>query len=222
MNQPSILEKIATGGDTVLGDIGKRINLPSTLQIQNSFRKIMPKKRVADGSPKMFFVCYHTTNGNRELFVGTSQANWTGLLAIGHIRWEDRDYRLSSYIPLTTRAFNALRQAEENVVLPVSMRNLPKKLKGYQTRIRAIAAMRDSHPNFLGRMTEVGRAFDKTMQPQQCCYACKGMMGYGIPAEFSPDAIQTNLRDFCWKSIDDYTHTLCRGRGQSSMQHELD
>ncbi|KAI9868510.1 MAG: hypothetical protein M1813_005954 [Trichoglossum hirsutum] len=207
VNQPSILEKIATGGDTVLRDIGNYINLPSTLQIQNNFRKIMPKKRIADGSPKMFFVCCHTANGNRELFVGASQANWTGLPAIGRIRRKDRDDRLSSYIPLTTRAFNALRQAEENVVLPVSMRNLPKTPKGYQVRIRAIAAMRDPpHPDFLGRTTEVGQAFDKTMRSQQCCYACKGMMGYRVPAGFSQDAVMTNLRDFCWKSMGNYTH----------------
>jgi hypothetical protein len=130
--------------------------------------------------------------------VGASQANWTELLAIGCIRRKDRDDRLSSYILLTTRAFNALRQAEENVVLPVSMRNLLKTPKGYQVRIRAIAAMRDPpHPDFLGRTTEVGQAFDKTMRSQQCCYACKGMMGYRVPAGFSQDAAMTNLRDFC-------------------------
>jgi hypothetical protein len=81
----------------------------------------MPKKRVADGSPKMFFVCYHTTNGSPELFVGASQANWTGLPEIGKIRRADRDERLRSYIPYTVRAYNALRQAEEGVVLPASM-----------------------------------------------------------------------------------------------------
>ncbi|KAI9765296.1 MAG: hypothetical protein M1840_007495 [Geoglossum simile] len=194
VNQPPILEKMATGGDTVLGDIGKHINLPSTLQIQNNFRRIMPKKNVADRSPKMFFVCYH----NQEFFVGASQAHWVGFPAIGRIRRRDRDDRLHSYTPLTTRAFIALRQAERNVVLPVSMENLRKKLKGYQIRIRAIAAMRDlPHPDFLGRMTEVGQAFDKAMQPQQCCYACKGMMGYRIPAEFPQEDIKTNLRDFC-------------------------
>ncbi|KAI9764143.1 MAG: hypothetical protein M1839_006042 [Geoglossum umbratile] len=215
VNQPSILEKIATGGNAVLGDIGKHIGMPFTLRIQNNFRKIMPKKRIADGSPKMFFVCYHIANGNRELFVGASQENWTGLPAIGRIRREDRDWRLNSYIPLTTRAFNALRQAEENVVLPASMRNLPKKRKGYQVRTRAVAAMRDPpHPDFLGRITEVGQAFDRTMQPQQCCYACKGMMGYKVPAEFSQEAIETNLRDFCWKSMGDYTHA-CAETGVS-------
>src|SRR5579862_3609160 len=110
--------------------------------------------------------------GNYSL---ASQANWTGLPEIGRIRREDRDFRLSSYIPLATRALNALRQAEENVVLPTSMTNLPKKDKGLQVRIRAIATMRNPpHPDFLGRTKEIGQAFDRSMEAQQCCYACKG------------------------------------------------
>ncbi|KAI9778953.1 MAG: hypothetical protein M1839_007764 [Geoglossum umbratile] len=203
VNQPSILEKIATGGDTVLGSEFKskecraRPFTPGTAEQRNSVNTTPTStdttapahiQRLWEDVTAVIdnLRFYHTANGNRELFVGASQENWTGLPAIGRIRREDRDYRLSSHIPLTTRAFNALRQAEEDVVLPVSMRNLPKKLKGYQVRIRAIAAMRNSHPDFLGRTTEVGQAFDKTMQPQQCCYACKGMMGYRIPAEFFP------------------------------------
>ncbi|KAI9779348.1 MAG: hypothetical protein M1839_007456 [Geoglossum umbratile] len=127
VNRPSILQKIAAGGDTVLGDIGKDLGLPSTLQIASNARQIMPKKRVADGSPKMFFVCYHTTSGSRELFAGASQANWTGLPEIGKIRRADRDERLRSYIPYTVRAYDALRQAEKGVVLPTSMTNSKKK-----------------------------------------------------------------------------------------------
>ncbi|KAH0565680.1 hypothetical protein GP486_000920 [Trichoglossum hirsutum] len=208
-NQPPILQRIVTGGDTVLeGDIGKHLNLPSTLQIEGNVRQIMPKKRVADGSPKMFFVCYHNIGGNRELFVGASQANWTGLPEIGRIRREDRDLRLSSYIPLATRALNALRQTEENAVLPMSMASLPKKAKEYQVRMRAIAAMiNPPHPDFLGRTREIGQPFDRAMRAQQCCYACKGMMGYRVPAEFSQDSVESNLRDFSWKNRGNYPHS---------------
>jgi hypothetical protein len=167
-----------------------------------------PRKRVADGSPKMFFVCYHSANGNQELFVGADQANWTGLPTIGQIRREDRDLRLSSYSPLATRAYNALRQAEENAILPASMANLPDKAKTYQVRMRAIAAMKTGpHPDFLGRVTEVGRAFDKTMKAQQCRYACKRMMEYRVLGNFTQNSIEDNLCNFGWENRGDYPHS---------------
>jgi hypothetical protein len=167
----------------------------------------MPKKRVADGSPRMFFVCRHVTSGSPEIFVGASQANWMGLPSIGRIRREDRDLRLCSYIPLASRAYSALQQAENNVVLPASMSKLPKKAKGYQVRMRAIAAMRNPpHPEFLGRVTEVGQPFDNAMEAQQCCYACQGIMGYRVPVEFPQDDVVENVRDFCWKNRADYPH----------------
>jgi hypothetical protein len=94
---------------------------------------------VADGCPKMVFICHHS---DKEIYVGANQADWTGLPAIGDIRRADRDHRLKSYIPLATRAYNALQQAEKEVVLPDSMSILKHKDKMYQIRIRAIAAMR--------------------------------------------------------------------------------
>ncbi|KAI9761452.1 MAG: hypothetical protein M1840_001796 [Geoglossum simile] len=202
VNRPSFLQKIAIEGDTVLGNIGKYLGLPSTFQIPNNLRKTMPPKRVADGSPKMFFACYHTSNGIRRLFVGASQENWTGLPEIGNIRRADRDERLRFYIPYTVTAYNALHHAEEGVVLPASDTNLKKKKKTYRIRTEAIGAIK-THPDFLGRVTEVGQAFDRTMKSRQCCYACKGMMGYRTPAQFDQSAVEENLCDSKWG---DYTH----------------
>ena len=156
----------------------------------------------------MFFVCYHFTNGNRELYVGANQADWTGLPAIGDIRRADRDHRLRSYIPLATRAFNALQQAEKNVLLPDSMANLIDKAREYQVRIRAIASVKNPpHPDFLGRKTEIGQPFDKTMKSQQCCYVCQGMMGYRIPAKFKQKAIKGYLCHLQWHLRDGYAHS---------------
>ncbi|KAI9784830.1 MAG: hypothetical protein M1839_001560 [Geoglossum umbratile] len=110
-------------------------------------------------------------------------------------------------IPLASRAYSALQQAENNVVLPASMSKLPKKAKGYQVRMRAIAAMRNPpHPKFLGRVTEVGQPFDNAMEAQQCCYACQGIMDYRVPAEFPQDDVVENVRDFCWRNRAGYPH----------------
>jgi hypothetical protein len=153
----------------------------------------------------MFFICYHT---NRELYVGANQADWTELPAIGDIRRADRDHRLKSYIPLATRAYNALQQAEKEVVLPDSMNNLNDKDRKYQIRVRAIASMRDPpHCDFLGRKTESGQPFDKSMKAQQCCYACKGMMGYRIPAKFTQKSIKSYLCHLDWVKRGSYAHS---------------
>jgi hypothetical protein len=155
----------------------------------------------------MIFICYHN---NQELYVGANQADWTGLPAIGDIRRADRDHRLKSYIPLATRAYNALQQAEKEVVLPDSTSILKDedKNKKYQIRIRAIAAMRDPpHCDFLGRKTESGQVFNKAMKAQQCCYACQGMMGYRIPAKFKHKSIESYLCHLDWVKRSGYAHS---------------
>ncbi|KAI9866156.1 MAG: hypothetical protein M1813_001717 [Trichoglossum hirsutum] len=78
-----------------------------------------------------------------------------GLSATGDIRRADRDHRIATYIPLASKAFYALQQAERESVLPESIAGLKPIAKPYQTRIRAIAAMKGtSHPDFLGRTTD--------------------------------------------------------------------
>ncbi|KAI9776168.1 MAG: hypothetical protein M1839_000584 [Geoglossum umbratile] len=207
VNHPVILKKIAADSNAVIeANIGKHLNLPSAPRING--REFRIGDNIADGSPKMFFICYHTANGNREIYVGANQADWAGLPAIDDIRRADRDYRLEPYIPFATRAFNALQQSEETVILPNSMNSLESKARAYQVRVRAIAMMRDPpHPDFLGRKTEVGQPFDKNMKSQQCCYACQGMMGYEIPAEFKPKAVKSYLCHLDWSKREGYAHS---------------
>ncbi|KAI9776300.1 MAG: hypothetical protein M1839_000461 [Geoglossum umbratile] len=203
VNRPTMLQKIATDIDSVLG---KHLDLPFAPQING--KEFTLKKAIANGSPKMFFACYHIKNGNRELYIGANEADWTGLPAIGSIRREDLDYRLRSYISLATRAYNALKQAEEDVTLPASMANLAEKDKKYQVRLQAIASMKNPHHlDFLGRKAEIGQPFDKNMKSQQCCYIRKGTMGYKTPAEFKQKAIKKYLCHMDWKLRNGYAHS---------------
>src|SRR5439155_1275996 len=123
----------------------------------------------------------------------------------------DRDHRLATYIPLARNAYYALKRAEEEVILPNSMANLGPDPRRYQVRIRAIAAMRDGpHRDFLGRKTEIGQAFSRTMKPQQCCYFCKGMMGYKVPSVFKQEDIEDYICHIEWHWRGNYAHS-CAG-----------
>jgi hypothetical protein len=74
-------------------DIGKHPNLPHTPFIRRKGFEL--SRKVANGTPKMFFVCHHNKNGQQEVFVGSSQADREGLSAIGDIRRADRDHRMA-------------------------------------------------------------------------------------------------------------------------------
>ncbi|KAI9784314.1 MAG: hypothetical protein M1839_002375 [Geoglossum umbratile] len=155
VNHPVIQEKLEVDGDTALADIGRHLKLPSAPQIDG--KRFILKEYVADGAPKMFFVCNHVQTGGRELYVGSNQENWQGLPAIRDIRRADRDRRLETYIPLAENAYDALQQVEQGVTLPSSMDSLDATSRLYETRARAIAEMkRTPHPDFLGRWTETG------------------------------------------------------------------
>ena len=187
-------------------DIGKHLKLPSAPFLDK--KQFQLRRDVADGTPKMFFACYHIKSGRRELFVGSNQADWGGLSAIGDIRRADRDERIRTYIPLATRAFYALQQAEQNVSLPVPVEGLEPMAKLYQTRMHAIAAMKGTpHPDFLGRTTETGQAFNRAMEPAQCCYFCQGMMGYRVPAKFTEEDISHYICYVDWRLRNGYAHS---------------
>jgi hypothetical protein len=179
-------------------DIGKHLNLPPAPKV--NFGEFVLKDVRADGAPKMFFVCHHTsTNGIRELYVGANLADWEGLPAVTKIRKDDRNYRLSAYNSLATKAYQALYEAEQRIVLPASMSGLGYNEQLYQKRFRAVAAMKEGpHPDFLGRKSETGQPFDKQLKPQQCCYACQGMIGYQVPTTFAPEHIKSYLCHFNW------------------------
>ncbi|KAI9781089.1 MAG: hypothetical protein M1839_006367 [Geoglossum umbratile] len=133
-NQSEILSKIRT--DKGLSEIGSHLDLPSpSLKGEGLELKI----DVADGSPKMFFVCRHDQSGVQKLFVGSSKADWEGLPAIGKIRKKDRDHRLRSYTPLAKEAFRALKKAEDMVM---ATSGLNPKTSLYEIRQRAIEKMR--------------------------------------------------------------------------------
>jgi hypothetical protein len=90
---------------------------------------------MADGAPKMFFVCVNMiTHEKHVVFVGANQADWEGLPAIARIRRADRDLRLAKYIPLAKKAYDALYQTEQMITLPSSMASLNPNRRLYETR----------------------------------------------------------------------------------------
>ncbi|KAI9776304.1 MAG: hypothetical protein M1839_000465 [Geoglossum umbratile] len=206
LNHPVILEKLRKDGDVVLADIGKHLKLPSIPFLDK--KEYQLRRDVADGTPKMFFACYHIKGGQQELFVGSNQADWGALSAIGDIRRADRNERIRTYIPLASKAFVALQEAERDVNLPKSMESLEPMAKLYQTRMRAIAAMKGTpHPDFLGRTAETGQAFNRAMEPAQCCYFCQGMMGYRVPAKFIEKDVRSYICYVDWRLRNGYAHS---------------
>jgi hypothetical protein len=158
----------------------------------------------------MYFVCNHHDGDRRKLYVGSNQANWKPLYAIWGIRRADRDRRLETYIPLARNAFYALKRAEEKAENEITLQNFMVELepdhRRYLARCRAIVEMKKGpHPDFLGRTKEIGQAFSRTMKPHQCCYFCKGMMGYRVPHPFKREDIENYLCHV--QSRGDYTHS---------------
>ena len=88
------------------------------------------------------------------------------------------------------------------------MDSLDSTSRLYETRTRAVAEMkRKPNPNFLGRWTETGQAFDRAMKARQCCYICQGTMAYTIPAQFSEKDVKNNLCQLKWNLRCGYTHS---------------
>ncbi|KAH0559656.1 hypothetical protein GP486_003828 [Trichoglossum hirsutum] len=195
---PAISEMV---NDATLVDIGRHLDLQRSTPTFDSGRFAV-SPRVADGMPAVFFICRHpTTDGSYEFYVGSSKANWGGLSAIGDIRRRDRDDRLDAYIPFAEEAYNALKKVEKE-----AEDSIPERGNTYEIRRQAIVKMRKESA-FLGRTTETGQAFDKSMNPRQCCYVCQGMMGYRTPAVFEQQEIKTNLCQFDWDRRRGYAHS---------------
>ncbi|KAI9779313.1 MAG: Actin-like protein 10 [Geoglossum umbratile] len=76
---------------------------------------------------------------------------------------------------------------------------LHNEAKRYKVRRLAVSAMRASlNPYFLGRTTEIGQAFDKSMRPVKCCYFCQGMMGHRVPHLFKKIDIKKYMCYMRW------------------------
>ncbi|KAI9853818.1 MAG: hypothetical protein M1813_001798 [Trichoglossum hirsutum] len=194
--------------------------LASQPTLEVKFGEFTARNVRADGAPKMFFVCLHKkADGAIEPYVGASLADWNGLQAIKTIRREDRDLRLSAYEPLVTKAYEALYGAEQEAVPSTPLASGNEKV--YRVRSWAIAKMRNSpHADFLGRKSETGQAFDKRFCVQQCCYACQGMMGYHVPADFSLERKKDYLCYFDWDKR--HGNTLACAEIETSLQCSSD
>lgn len=156
------------------------------------------RSNIPDGVPAMFFFCYHKATSRAPFILGANQENWGGLEPIQAIRREDRDHRLATYATLVEEAFNALRETEDAVGLPDGLHGKPGQIQLSETRKLAIKYMREN-PAFLGRSLEIGQAFDGKLRSKQCCYACKGMMGYLVTANsFKEKDVEKYLCHFNW------------------------
>ncbi|KAH6665730.1 hypothetical protein B0J14DRAFT_679062 [Halenospora varia] len=166
-------------------------------------------KLVSNGLPYMFFACIHTfPDKPAEVFLGANSENWTGLPTVGRLQRKIRDHKLENYIEKTRSAFEKLRELEneEEIRLQTTAPTLAPKARQLKARKAAIIRMRDQ-PEFLGRTTETGQAFLHTLQVRQCCYACKGMMGYMVPMIITKERdINTYLLTFDWVKRDGFVH----------------
>jgi hypothetical protein len=79
---------------------------------------------------------------------------------------------------------------------------------------------RTPHPDFLGKWTETGQAFERTMKARQCCYICQGTMAYTVPAVLRErrheQSLSTGVELQAW-----LRPLLRRSRGQLTVQQEL-
>jgi hypothetical protein len=156
-------------------------NLRELLQVRRQDPVVNPAKylnlrRIADGTPRMFFVCAHETGQFQDryaLYLGASQSDWGAFNAIKVIRRADRDRKMQNYAQRALQAFRELQRTESGVNLPPNI----TEDRSYRIRLSAIQRMRGSQ-YFLGHTREIGQAFDGEFNLQQCCYFCQGMMGW--------------------------------------------
>lgn len=165
--------------------------------------------KAADGVPAMFFVCRHKspTTSITEVYLGANEEDWGDFESIGQLRRRDRDHKLSTYTVKAQNAFRMLRDTEQAQVAKVDPGLPPTKRKEI-SRKEAILSTR-LHPDFLVRTTELGQAFTKALQLQQCCFACKGMMGYQVAetTKWKEKQITKYLCHFDWVKRGDYAHS---------------
>lgn len=132
--------------------------------------------RIADGTPRMFFVCAHETGQflNRyALYLGASQSDWGAFNAIKIIRRSDRNRKMRNYTHRAWQAFTELQRIENGINLSPNI----TEHRPHRIRLSAIQRMRGS-PYFLGHTREIGQAFGSEFNFQQCCYFCQGMTGW--------------------------------------------
>jgi hypothetical protein len=80
-------------------------NLRELVQVRRQTPAINPARylnlrRIANGTPSMFFVCAHETGQFQDryaLYLGASQSDWGGFNAIKVIRRADRDWKMQNY-----------------------------------------------------------------------------------------------------------------------------
>lgn len=165
--------------------------------------------KVNDGVPAMFFVCRHESPSTliTEFHFGASQEEWEGLIAVEELRRRDRDHKVSTYIECAQKAFIMLRETEVAELAKTDPELDPKERKAI-SRKEAIIATR-SHPDFLGRTTEVGQAFSKDLHLQQCCFVCQGMMGYQVAAaaKWKKKQVASYQCHFDWLKRAGYAHS---------------
>lgn len=190
--------------------IGRHIDLPLEpidLFPENEFTLTTA---VADGTVKMLFVCFHgnpSSIGKRARFhVGGNEENWGTLVEIAEIRRHDRDYRLKDYVPFAQGAFNALKGLEDVVRSECPNANTEDRDTVAAMRLKAIEGMR-LHRAFLGRTLEDGQAFTSSGQAAQCCYLCRGMMGYRVHMKIKNRDVKAYLHRFDWAARQGYAHS---------------
>jgi len=162
-------------------------------------------RRVADGTPRTFFVCAHETGQflNRyALFLGASQCDWGAFDAIKVIRRADRDRKMRNYAQKALEAFTELHRIEMSVNLPPSI----TQYRPYRIRLAAIQRMRGS-PLFLGHTREIGQAFDGEFNFQQSCYFCQGMTGWdSVKTDWPDEEKRRALVSSDWRNRGPYAH----------------
>jgi hypothetical protein len=162
-------------------------------------------RRVADGTPRMFFVCAHETGqflDEYALHLGASQSDWGAFNAIKVIRRADRDRKMRDYTQRALGAFRELQRIEISVNLsPTITEDRP-----YKIRLSAIQRMRGS-PLFLGHTREIGQAFDGEFNLQQSCYFCQGMTGWKfVKTDWTDKEKRDQLISSDWKNRGQNAH----------------
>jgi len=185
-------------------------NLRELLQIRRQGPEVNPAqslilRRVADGTPRTFFICAHETVQfvNRyALYLGASQSDWGAFNGIKVIRRADRDRKMRNYTQKALEAFRELQRIE----LSVNLSPRITEYRPYRIRLSAIQLMRGS-PLFMGHTREIGQAFDGEFNLQQSCYFCQGMTGWvPVKTTWTDEERRINLVSSDWKNRGQYAH----------------